>query len=191
MTLLRRAPREVYRVYGEREFLAGACYDECFDAVPSQAGEGRLQRIAGATMLLVAIGAVGALIAIASLWSATGDGHRVGAGLLAVTGSLLSSRIARAHVWRERADPGASRHRRVRELQADRRSAQELQVDRVRGVRLALARRASAPARASAVASRVAGAPIELAVPASVAPPTVRASAEPAQSGQSEFGFER
>ena len=186
MTLLRRAPREVYRVYGEEEFLAYAGGDERFEAAGSGTGERRLQRVAGATMLLAAMGAVGGLVAITSLSSVAGDGRRVGAGLLAATGSLVSSRAARAHVWRGRAGSDGPRDQRVRDRQADRRSAQDQQADRVRGVRPAGPR-----PRAAVVALPPPGAPIEAAPPASVARLTARASAGPQRSGQSEFGFER
>ncbi len=68
--LLRRAPREVYRVYGEEEFFATAA-DERSEPTDG-AGEQRLQRVAGATVLLAAAGAVGGLIAITSLSTAAG-----------------------------------------------------------------------------------------------------------------------
>jgi len=187
MTLLRRAPREVYRVYGEEEFFACAGGDERLEVAASGMGERRrLQRVAGAAMLLAAVGAVGGLIAITSLSPVAGDGRRVGAGLLAATGSLVASPAARAHVWRERAGSDGPRHRSVRDRQADRRSAPDPRADRARSVR-----RAGAPHMMAAVALRQPSAPIEAAAPASVARLTARASAGPQRSGQSEFGFER
>ncbi len=185
MTLLRRAPREVYRVYGEEEFLAGAGGEERTQAPVPRPGEPRLHRVAGMTMLLAATGAVGGLIAITNLSSVAGTGRRVRTGLLAATGSLVSSRSARAHVWRERAGADGPLHQSVRAEP----------VDRAR-----VARRAGARPRAVAVILRRPSAPIEAAPPASVARLIARASAgpqqsqqsaEPRRSGQSEFGFER
>jgi hypothetical protein len=183
MTLLRRAPREVYRVYGEHEFLADACHDEGFAAVASETGPRRLHRMAGATMLLAAMGAVGGLIALTSLSSVARGGRRVRADLLAATGSLISSRAARAHVWRERAGSGAPGHQSVRERQADRIRSARSAATRPRAAAVGL-RHPLAPIEAPAPA------PIE-APPASVARLTARASSALRQPGQSEFGFER
>jgi hypothetical protein len=197
MTLLRRAPREVYRVYGEEEFFTCATNGEHMELATPATGVRRLYRIAGATMVLAAMGAVGALVAIASR-SAAGDGRRVGAGLLAATGSLASSRGARTHVlWRGSADADGPRHRGAPARPADRARQVELarQIDRARSVR-----RASARPRANVAVVGHASAPIEPALQASVAGVTTQASAEsrqpeqpaPAQhAGQSEFGFER
>jgi hypothetical protein len=199
MTLLRRAPREVYRVYGEREFLADACHDERFEAALSEIWPRRLQRVAGTTMLLAATGAVGGLIAITSLSSVAGDGRGVRADLLAATRSLISSRAGRAHVWRE--GPGSD--------VPHRQSVPDRLADRIRNVRSAAARPSTAAVAVrhptppiQAAASRpteaatsgpteaAAPAPIE-APPASVARVTATASSQARQSGQSEFGFER
>ena len=198
MTLLRRAPREVYRVYGEQEFFACAPGGEHVEATMPAIGVRRLHRVADATMVLAAMGAVGALLAIATR-SAAGDGRRVGAGLLAATGSLGSSRGSRTHVWRglANADADGPRKRSAPARPADRARQVELarQVDRAR-----TSHRASARPRAGAVAKHHASAPIEPAPQASVSGMTAQASAEspqpgpPAQvrqPGQSEFGFER
>jgi hypothetical protein len=199
MTLLRRAPREVYRVYGEREFLSDAWQDERREAAVSEIGPRRLQRVAGTTMLLAATGAVGGLVAITSLSSVAGDGRRVRANLLAATRSLVSSRAARAHIWRE--GPGSDRHHRQGVL--------DRQADRARSVRSAAARpRAAAvgvghpsapiqtmesePTQAAASRPTKAAAPVPIqAPPSSVARLTASSSSQPRQSGQSEFGFER
>lgn len=80
MTLLRRAPREVYRVYGEDEFLAAAApADEPVAAGHPRDGGWQLQRLVGATLLLVIVGVVGGMVAITGVWSQTGDRRR-GAG---------------------------------------------------------------------------------------------------------------
>jgi hypothetical protein len=209
MTLLRRAPREVYRVCGEQEFLASeeelftcAVRDERFELATSGIGGRRLHRVAGATMLLAVIGAVGGLIAIASLTSVAGDRRRVGAGLLAASASLVSSRAARGRVWPEPAGSDASRHQSAQSQvdrrsaqdeadrpqdEADRRNAQDRRVDRARGVRHA----SVVPVRAAVVAVVHSSAPTEATAPASVSRLTASAASQSRQSGQSEFGFER
>jgi hypothetical protein len=196
MTLLRQAPREVYRVYGEEEFFACAANGEHLELTTPATGVRRVHTVAGATMVLAAMGAVGALLAITSR-SAAGDGRRVGASLLAATGSLVSSRGVRTHVWRGLADAEGSRHGSAPARPADRARQVELarQIDRARSVR-----RASARPRATVAVVGHASAPIEPAPQASVADMAAQASGEsqqpeqpaPAQhAGQSEFGFER
>jgi hypothetical protein len=93
MTLLRRRPRAVYRVYGEDEYLAGADPFVDWDAPPEPdrdaaptaeptarpqepntrprgcSRERRLRRLAGAAALTGAVGAVGATIAVVGLRS--------------------------------------------------------------------------------------------------------------------------
>jgi hypothetical protein len=92
MTLLRRRPRAVYRVYSEDEYLAGADPFVDWDAaaeldrdVPTaeptahrqkpnmrprgHSRERRLHRLAGAAALTGAVGAVGGVIAVAGLRS--------------------------------------------------------------------------------------------------------------------------
>jgi len=112
MTLLGRAPREVYRVYGEDEFLAGPGLATPIEA-PSFTAERGLHRAAGATVLLAAVGAVGALIALTSFSSTTRTGRRVGRGLLASTSSITASRSTSMHVWHEPAGASGSRRRRM------------------------------------------------------------------------------
>jgi hypothetical protein len=61
MALLRRAPREVYRVFSESDFLAGGDGDEQWQPVATDAGAPRgLHRIAAGAMLAGAVAAVGA-----------------------------------------------------------------------------------------------------------------------------------
>ncbi|MGP0102885.1 MAG: hypothetical protein ACLPUT_14855 [Solirubrobacteraceae bacterium] len=188
MTLLRRAPREVYRVYGEEEFLACADRDERSESTTSGAGERRLHRVAGATMLLAVAGAVGGLIAITSLSAAAGARRRVGARLLAATGSFTSSRVARAHVWREPAGSGWSAQRRMQESHA----GPVRVAPRTRAPRRAAAPQlAIASERTPVVAVRRQGTPIAVATPAQAVRLTASAAAQSQRSGQSEFGFER
>jgi hypothetical protein len=82
MTRLRRRPRATYRVYGEKEYLAGVDPLGDWDDVPARdeepvrptaardgqpAGAGRLQRLAGAAALTGAVGAVGGIVGLAGL----------------------------------------------------------------------------------------------------------------------------
>lgn len=179
MTLLRRAPREVYRVYAEDDFFASPAIDEGF-RVAGSGTERRLLRLLGGAMLLAVVGAVGALIAITSASPASRAGRRLGSGLLAAAGSLGSSRRAGAHVWRQQAGAGASRSTGTS----------------IRHRTAALApRRAGIPPRAAAfrgsgsatveVTSPPASEPVEVATRTPGGSPPGR------PLGQSEFGFER
>jgi hypothetical protein len=64
MSGLRRAPREVYRLYGEREYLAGAgC--ELGPARPERSGgESQRMRITSVAMLLAALGTLGGVVVL-------------------------------------------------------------------------------------------------------------------------------
>jgi hypothetical protein len=65
MALLRRAPREVYRVFSESDFLAGADADEQWQPVAADAGGGRRpHRFAVAAMLAGALAGVAAVLAL-------------------------------------------------------------------------------------------------------------------------------
>jgi hypothetical protein len=65
MALLRRAPREVYRVFSESDFLAGADADEQLQPVAADAGlERRPHRMAAGAMLAAAVAAVGAVLVL-------------------------------------------------------------------------------------------------------------------------------
>jgi hypothetical protein len=197
MTVLRRTPREVYRVYGEDEFLARVADHRDVEPAAPASAERLLHRVAGTTMLLAAAGMVGGLVALTSLSSGTGARRRIASGLLAANGSRSarsrrSARLAPAEVWREAAGARGSY----------RRGAQEPTMSRVRAPR-----RAARPARlpldrpeppvttagrtvpvADEAQSR--SAPIEAVASTSSAGATVAAS-QPRRSGQSEFGFER
>ena len=72
-------------------------------------GERRLHRVAGATMLLAVTGAVGGLIAIASLSAAQARAAGRARTCSRPRGSFASSRAARAYVWREPTDSDGSR----------------------------------------------------------------------------------
>jgi hypothetical protein len=171
MTLLRRAPREVYRVYAEDEFFASQATDETF-AESSPGADRRLLRLAGGAMLLAAIGAVGGLVAITSVSSAPRVGRRRGSGLLAAAGLRGSSPLAGARVWQQpAAAPGSPG----------------------RGHSIQNATPAPAP-RHARISPRESGA-VEVAnrpvsTPVAAPAPTLGASPRGPAPGQAEFGFE-
>jgi hypothetical protein len=98
MTLMRRAPREVYRVFSEEEFFERAAADE--PQAQAAAGAEHRLRVLGAGTLLAVVGTVGGLVAIAALTPAMRSGRRTG-GLLTATGSFAASRVHATRLWRE------------------------------------------------------------------------------------------
>lgn len=195
MRLLRRAPREVYRVYGEDEFWARSERELCAgadrvaptdqvaptDVAAPAAARRTLRRVVVSTVLLASAGAVGSLAMIGSGPARHGRQRAVAGpspergGLLAASRSFAASRseaprAGGARIWSERVSLPAP-----------------------------------VPARsAHAVAASDPGAPIEVAavdvrshaIPTEAPSPTADApseSASPQSSspGQSEFGFER
>jgi hypothetical protein len=197
MTLPRRAPREVYRVYAEDEFFAytadSLADTERLERVPAPrtvASGRRLRRLAGSTMLLAAAGALGGFAVLAGR-SQPGHLRRPHVGEVAANVAVGRSRLARTHVWRGPARLNGSagadqtgRHPRhsetVRRIAATahrtlRATAHGTLADRV----LAAAR--SMPVRAVPAVGESAT------TAAGVATASVRAP----DPGQAEFGFER
>jgi hypothetical protein len=81
MTLLRRTPREVYRVYSETEFFDGTVGVELFTpATALSTRERRLRRLAGAAVLAGAVGTMGGAVVLAGSRPARGSGRGVGNG---------------------------------------------------------------------------------------------------------------
>jgi hypothetical protein len=177
MTLLRRAPREVYRLYDEEDFFAAADQEERRESVTTAPPGGRrLRRIAGTTTLLAAIGATGGLIALNRAVSVAGAGRQLTAGLLAGTGSPAPSHASRTHVWWQ---PGGKRTPRDAAPTRQLTSAHA-----VRGI--------AAYARVSTIASvQPQRTPVELATPTASPDPAATVASSSRRSGQSEFGFER
>jgi hypothetical protein len=182
MTLLRRAPREVYRLYGEEEFFADAPLDERISMAPAGPGGQQLQRLAGATMLLAAVGAVGGLIAITGVSSVAGARRRGGARLAAATGSAVPTRsdVSRARtssgvrITREqRTEPARSAPR------ADGRDQEHAAASRHRRARVAV----TVPVSVAT--------PAQVPVQPSAADMTASAPVVRRQPVQVEFGFER
>jgi hypothetical protein len=191
MTLLRRAPREVYRVYSEEEFFAWADRDE-HSGSAGAGGERRMQRLAGVTMLLAATGAMGGLIAITGMARTAGARRRASAGLLSATRSLISAQSTRARVWREPPGTDGSGGLRVPGSHVARRASRVMLLRRELALRSAAATGlANAAGVTPTIAVREQRLPI--AVAKAVEPMRVTAStaATPQPSGQAEFGFER
>ncbi len=109
MTLLRRAPREVYRVYAEDEFSRERRAEPLDGCEPTGTRE-RDRAVVGAAdaaahgasmVLLASVGAVGGLVAIAGGAPVSHARRRAVASLLARRRSRASSTAAGAHRWRE------------------------------------------------------------------------------------------
>ncbi len=186
MTPLRRARREVYRVYAEHEFLVRAADDEDLAPPAIAGGDSKTLTLAGATVLLAAAGALGGLIAIAGLSSAPGARRRVAARMLVSGGSPVLD-DARVPAWRT---PMGSDVHVLRRNAARRR--------RVGGARAAasvratvIGRRAAASVRAAVGAALASSARVDVLSPAGSDQLAARATAHSQRSGQTEFGFER
>jgi hypothetical protein len=200
MMRVRRAPREVYRVYSEDEFfgedelLAGGVTDERH--VRSAGGaDQRWHTAAGVTIAAAAIGAIGGVVALTWVASAPRGGRRATAGLLAAASSLAPSHLAGTHVWRgpsnaEGARPREMTVRRVAVARASRRAGAP--------VRAVSARRPPVVGTREQVTQTVAMTPTSyeaaavarpLASAGAVSAPT--AAPQPAHPAVSEFGFER
>lgn len=183
--LLRRAPREVYRVYDAEEFLADARVDEITEAAPQapprrRKGARWRHQIAGAMMFVSAMSALGALLAVVGL-SSIGSGRRARSGPRTTAGSTETAQVSRVRPGLERAAPGAP-PRRARMRRARRhdptRSAHRPDGDS----------QARASAAAASPRPRVQGIPARA---VEVAHLLARASAGQAGPRPAEFGFER
>jgi hypothetical protein len=194
MTLLRRAPREVYRVYSEEEFFAETTpHAEHVDASRGNS-ERQLQRLAGATVLLVTVGVVGGMIVV-SIVSSPASRRRGGARSSTASGSLppAGDRVARMQASagmpdvRERSVDrrGTAPHVGGREQQAS--SRRRPLVESPRRVRphgvVTQTVGVQGPARVLLEADAW--------VPVRVAEPTAGAPVASPQPAQIEFGFER
>jgi hypothetical protein len=202
MMRVRRAPREVYRVYSEEEFfggdelLAGGVADEC--RVGSAGGaDQRWHTAAGVTIAAAAIGAIGGAVALTWVASAPRDGRRT-AGLLAAASSLAPSHLAGTHVWRgpsnsEGPRPRGVAMRRIAAAKPSRRAGTPVRAARARrspgvGVRGQVTQTvamALTSYEAAAVARPRAGAG------AVSAPTAAPQPLHPSHPAASEFGFER
>jgi hypothetical protein len=189
MTLLRRAPREVYRLYGEEEFFAATPPDERIGPLPPGPSGNQLQRLAGATVLLAALGAVGGLIAVTGVASLAGSRRRGSVRLAVATGSVLPTR---PDVWRARRSAGVqfARERAMQPAHSARRAG-----TRARGTVVAPRRRGDRVAiTTSGKSASPAPAPLQpgaTAMPSGATEMTAGAPVVRRQPVQFEFGFER
>jgi hypothetical protein len=187
MTPLGRAPRQVYRVFGEDEFLAGLDHEHRPEAAPRTAdremqptalGSGvqatSLRRVARTALLTACLGAAVGLIATSRPSPESGAGLRTSRGAGAATRSTLQARV-----------PGGR-------PSPDRRSAQPPQRQLWKGDRPRARRTqgtgASSPR--SAVPHRRSGA-LAGTDRAHVARFAASAGSWPGPAEASEFGFER
>jgi hypothetical protein len=210
VTLLRRAPREVYRLYDEEAFVAGADQEERRESTATPPGGRRLRRIAGTTTLLAAMGATGGVIALSRVVSAGGADHPLPAGLFAGLGPTVPARVGTGRVWRH---PRGARTRRhgapirqtgpVDEIGATAAHARATTIRRPSSKRAGIAATAGSQgtsaevvtpavsARATTVASAQSQ-PVTVAAATHAASPdrAAMAASSSQHSGQSEFGFE-
>jgi hypothetical protein len=191
VTLLRRAPREVYRVYAEDEFFA--CPEDPFadterlERTRAPRAEKRrriLRKLAGSTLLLAVASALGGLAILAER-SPSGPARRSYARELATSGAADRSRPARAQVWLARLSRSAASNPTRRQGghgQPVRRTAL------AHGV-LPAAARGTFARRVLAAAQ---GGPVPASTESTPAAVRVAAASVPApEPGQAEFGFER
>ncbi len=194
MTLLRRAPREVYRVYSEEEFLADPLCDKRMRELDAARGGRRLNRIAGMTVLVAATGAVGGLVAWTSAPSIAGSRRRERERSHPAVASVGQIRSSAPRVWRVR--EGVARrsqaHTRVRtakrrggtpfsRARARRRDITPSPISTLRSVSASDQGSAPSPQTGRAMAVALANTP----------PPATAVAVRPTPPGQSEFGFER
>ena len=187
MTLLRRAPREVYRVYTEDEFLADASCEELFPTSGRAAGSRRLSRLAGTTLLLAAAGAVGGLVVLTSAQSLSGGRRRERPRPAMTSGLLAAVRAQHLSAQRRRGAAGVGGPGRGSVSPHIARRQSRASVVRVRKHRHDVA----APSELARVRTSppVPQSPVVEAVASVGAQPTVAAAVD--KPGQAEFGFER
>jgi hypothetical protein len=172
MMLLRRAPREVYRLYDEQTFLDNDTGEKTVTAGGHPLS--RLRRLAGATMLLGAVGVVGGIFLVHEQLPVNGSGRRLGVRLRSASNLPTAARV------------GPAENQSLRPAEAGRSGA-------TRGrARLVHDNRVRARARAvleSGLPGKGAG------IPAHTTEHVERFTAGvpplPRRAGRAEFGFER
>jgi hypothetical protein len=185
MTPLRRAPREVYRVYTEEEFFDGGMDEEPFaSAISVGTGERRLRRLAGAALLVGAVGAVGGIVVATSVRPVRGSKRRSGTdvrapGRTAIT-APASARVA--------AHPDA--HTRPPHARSQQMASIIVRGSGPRQGRMLGTRERSALWRHAGVTRREAVLVPATATPRNLVRATVRQTSE-GQQPRAEFGFEQ
>jgi hypothetical protein len=204
MMRVRRAPREVYRVYSEDEFfregelLAGGVADERHVG-SARGADQRWQTAAGVTIAAAAIGAIGGVVALTWVAPVPRGGRRATAALLPAAGSIAPSHLAGTHVW---GVPSNVEGPRPRGVSTQRGAAARARRRAGTPVRAAGARRSpGVGAREQLTKATVAMTPASYEVAAvsdsggsAGSAPGMSESAQPlhpAHAAASEFGFER
>lgn len=215
MTLLRRRPREIYRVYSEEEYLNGAgselggvaelpIVDSSLSTAPSGHGaeDHRLRRVTSVAMLAGAVFTVGVVVFLNVAGRHRGGVPRRGS-LVAATRSSRAVRSPAA----DDAQPQVISSRAALVRSAETARPRVLQLGR-RSLRRPVSRRSSnfhidplprrrgdvavvadhAPRRSSGAAS---AAPVATPAPAPASATTTSSAAPSAPENRSEFGFER
>src|SRR6202050_5401830 len=97
-----RAPRQVYRVFDEQEFLAEDWVDALQTACPEGAerSERWHRRLVGAAMLCSAVSAVGGLVVVNCLSPVTGSRRSLDRSLRTAAEAIGPARVSPGHVWR-------------------------------------------------------------------------------------------
>jgi hypothetical protein len=193
MTLIRRAPREVYRVYSEAEFLADPLCDEQVRNIDATAGVRRLNRIAGATVLVAAAGAVGAMIAWTSTPSIAGSRRRERPRTHPALASNGPTPASAPRVWRVQEGGARSAHVRASGHPASRRDHSQPQTQRARRHEITPSP-IGALRQVSTLGQRGTPSPtppVMAASPVDASSPAAAVPATPAPSDETEFGFER
>jgi hypothetical protein len=192
MTLFQGRPREVYRVFDEDEFLVRATREDRATPATPLAAEPCVRRIAAATALVAATGALGGLLAMVNVLSVPGTRRRTGVRLFAATassGALASSstHVGTVAALRRMALSGGSRE--SRDVAARERSKRMRFRRRPRpDVRWALERRVASRTLALVTVAR--STPVAATPWAGHATPVPGGSGPPG-SDRPEFGFER
>ena len=181
--LMRRARREVYRVYDADEYLAKLGFDEPVEAVTRRSVDRRPHQIVGAMMLVVVIGALGALLAIVGL-SSIGTGRRARSKAPMAADSTTAADAARVH---DRQEDAMSRQAPIRSLRRLSSGLKPRRTDTDRQVRKFVAASSQHGARGIPVrADEIASAPSSAVEVADVLTRPVARHRQP-----DEFGFER
>jgi hypothetical protein len=187
----------VYRVYGEDEFFADSTpHAEHLDATRPGGADVQLQRLAGATVLLAVVGAVGAAIVITSVSSIGGARRRGGVRPSASSGSPVPSGERVGLMHESPTMPSATR-RPAGHAGGPRgyaRAPKRQLRSRRPGVTLRGHRALPLVAVAETVSvadSAQAGQRVDAQEPPSAAAPATGSPATAPQPGQVEFGFER
>jgi len=177
MIASRRAPREVYRLYGEHEYLAGAGHELHTSQARTRAGENRRLRVASVATLLGAVGAFGGAIALNMPPGSTGRRLPRRSAMRRLTAHTMTS-VVRPRV----SAPTHSASDQPRPGDAARRVYKPHGESHARVTHLK---------RSSSESSSPAASPTLLAIAVTPTRQSLPSAASPRYSARTEFGFER